>query len=82
MTKPRKGKENVSPETLRQRRNCITGIINRQFGLDGEDYLIGEMIRRKGKEERADLLQSMGLRGEMSEEEGLAMMVDLGATGK
>ena len=78
--KPRKGKENVSPETLRRRRSYIHGTIEQQFGKDGEKYFITETIRRKGKEEREDLLAEMGLGGEMTEQEGLAMLVDLGTT--
>ena len=51
-----------------------------QFGKEDEKYFITETIRRKGKEEREDLLTEMGLGGEMTEQDGLAMLVDLGAT--
>ena len=51
-----------------------------QFGDNGDDYFIAEIIRRKGKEEREQLLHDMGLTGQMTEEQGLAMMVDMSAT--
>ena len=80
VAKPRKEKENVSHETLRRRRNRVTLVIENQFGVEGQDYVISELIRRKGQEERAELLKQMGLGGEMTEEDGLAMIVDLGTT--
>ena len=78
--KNRKGKDEVSPETLRQRRSCASVVLTRQFGSDGEDYYIWEVIRRKDREEREKLLHEMGLGGQMDEQQGLAMMIDLGAT--
>ena len=80
VAKPRKEKYNVSPETLQRRRNCVTLVNENQFGVEGQDYVISELIRRKGQEERAELLKQMGLGGEMTEEDGLAMIVDLGTT--
>ena len=58
----------------------MTLVIENQFGVEGQDYVISELIRRKGQEERAELLKQMGLGGEMTEEDGLAMIVDLGTT--
>ena len=34
----------------------------------------------KGRKEREDILREMGLSGEMTEEDGLVMLVDLGIT--
>jgi hypothetical protein len=72
--------EEVSPETLRKRRDCIRHTIQHNFGENGDDYFIAEIIRLKGKEEREVLLKEMGLGGEMTKQEGLAMLVDLGTT--
>ena len=77
---PRTESEKVSPETLRRRNSCITQVATTQHGPGGQNYYIAEVIRRKGKKEREVLLCEMGLGGEMTEEEGIAMMVDLGAT--
>ena len=79
ISKPRKEKENVSPETLRRRRSCVTDVICTQFGKDGQDHYIAEVIRRKGKDDRAALLVEMGLGGEITVEEEIAMMVDMTA---
>ena len=63
------------------RRSRVNNIIETQFGEGGEDYFIAETIRRKGEEERAQLLKEMGLGGgEMTEEDGLALIVDMGLT--
>ena len=55
-------------------------LIENEFGEEGQDFYIADSIGRKGKEEREVLLKEMGLGGEMTEEDGLAMLVDLGAT--
>ena len=65
---------------MRKKRSCIAGVIESQFGADGEDYYVAEVIRRKGRKEREKILHEMGLAGEMTEQEGLAMLVDIGST--
>ena len=55
-------------------------MIESQFGEDGEDFFVADVIRRKGRKDREKILHEMGLGGEMTEEQGLAMMVDLGTT--
>ena len=80
VTNPRKDVEKVSPETIRRRMRYIYTVVHQEFGSGGEDFMIGELIRKKGQEERAELLREMGLTQEMSEEDGLAMLVDLGST--
>ena len=78
--KSRKGREKTSPENLRKKRKLVTELAKDQLGEDGPDFYIAEEIRRKGKEEREVLLVEMGLKDEMTVEEGLAMLVDLGMT--
>ena len=70
----------MSPETLRRKRKLVSQMAEDQLGEDGTDFFITEEIRRKGKEAREDLLVEMGLAGEMSTEEGLAMFVDMRLT--
>ena len=62
------------------KRSRVNNVIETQFGDDGQDYYIAETIRRKKKEERAKLLHEMGLGGEMTTEDGLALIVDMGIT--
>ena len=78
--KPRKGRKNSSPENLRKKRKLVTELAKDQLGEDGPNFYIAEEIRRKGKEEREVLLVEMGLADEMTVEEGLAMLVDMGLT--
>ncbi len=81
VVKPRKlDVKDVSPETLRKRKMAANEFIMQTLGEDGENYMIAENIARKNKEERENLLKEMGLQGEMNEEEGLAMILDLNAT--
>ena len=70
----------MSPETLRGRRSTVKNVIEVEYGPNGEDYAVADIVRRKGKEDRAVLLNEMGLGAEISEEEGMAMFVDLGIT--
>ena len=72
--------EKVSPETLRRRRSCVRLTILQNFGENGVNIFIADAIRQKGKDERKQLLKDMGLAGEMTTEEGLAMFVDIKTT--
>ena len=78
--KPRKEKEDLSPESKRRKLKCVTNVAENTIGKDGANFYITEEVRRKGKMEREELLVEMGLAGEMSTEEGIAMFVDMGLT--
>ena len=55
-------------------------VVHQEIGPNGENFMMVETMKKKGREERLALLKDMGLSGEMSDEDGLAMLVDLGST--
>ena len=72
--------ETTSPKEIRRKRALVKSIIEMQYGEGREGFYIADAIRKNGKEEREQLLKEMGLTCEIATEEGIAMMVDTGAT--
>ena len=82
MTKPRKELSEVAPSTSRRRVKQALSYSQCQAGKTTESLnkCQSAMLQRISTADRESILHNIGLRGEISKEEGLAMVADLNLT--